>query len=84
MHDRRKKSKILPVLFLFLQITAFFTVSYFFYLLLATMGLSSNFVLAVLMIVNIFAIIKFFIRYVEIKNRTRYMDYEYFGKRDSQ
>lgn len=46
------------------------------------MGVSTTLVLVFLLIANIFAIINFFIRYFEIKNRTKYMDYEYFGKKD--
>ncbi|UCN00286.1 hypothetical protein LCX93_12295 [Sulfurimonas sp. SWIR-19] len=82
MHDRRKKSKILPIFFLFLQITAFFFASYFFYLLAVTMGVSINITVLIIAIVSIFAIIKFFARYFEVKNRIKYMDYEYFGKKE--
>jgi len=82
MHDRRKKSRILPILFLFLQIIAFLLASYFLYLLLIEMEVSTTLVLVFLLIANIFAIIKFFTRYFEIKNRTKYMDYEYFGKKN--
>ena len=81
MHNRRKKSKILPILFLFLQIIALFLLSYLIYFLFTEMGVSSTLVLMILLIGNIFAIMKFFARYVEIKNRTRYMDYEHFGKK---
>jgi membrane protein implicated in regulation of membrane protease activity len=81
MLDRRKKSKILPILFLFLQITAFLLASYFLYLLLIAMGVSATLVLMIILMMNIFVIIKFFTRYFEIKNRTKYRDYEYFGKK---
>ncbi|ADN10156.1 hypothetical protein [Sulfurimonas autotrophica] len=44
MYDRRRKSKILPILFLFLQIIAFLVVSYLLYLLLIEMGVSTTLV----------------------------------------
>lgn len=81
MHNRRKKSKILPILFLFLQIIALFLLSYFIYFLFTGLDIPSSLVLVILLIGNIFLIMKFFARYVAIKNRTRYMDYEHFGKK---
>ena len=81
MLDRRKKSKILPIFFLFLQITAFLLASYFLYMLLVGLGMFAQLVLVTILVINIFAIIKFFTRYFEIKNRTKYMDYEHFGKK---
>jgi hypothetical protein len=83
MHDRRHKSKILPVLFLFLQILAFILASYFLYLLLAEIGVSESLVIVVILVVNIFAIIKFFAKYAEVKNRTKYKDFEHLGKKES-
>ncbi|MEN4046784.1 MULTISPECIES: hypothetical protein [Sulfurimonas] len=82
MHDRRKKSKILPIFFLFLQITAFFFASCFFYQLAVIMGVSANITVLIIAIASVYAIIKFFARYFEIKNRIKYMDYEYFGKKE--
>lgn len=81
MHDRRHKSNILPILFLFLQIIAFMLASYFLYLLLVEIGVSVNLVIIVILIANLFAIIKFFTRYFEVKSRTKYQDFEYLGKK---
>lgn len=83
MYDRRHKSKILPMFFLFLQIIAFMLASYFLYLLLVEIGVSASLVLVVILVINIFAIIKFFARYAEVKNRTKYRDFEHFGKKES-
>ena len=82
MHDRRKKSKIQPILFLFLQILALLFASYFFYQLIITMGALGDITLLIIAIIDLFVIIKFFSRYFEIKNRIKYMDYEYFGKKE--
>jgi len=75
MLERRKNSKILPIVFLFLQIIASFLLSYFIYILLVEVGVSSTLVLVLILIGNIFFVMKFFARYIEVKHRTKHVKY---------
>jgi len=75
MRERRKNSKMLPELFLSLQIVAMFLFSYVAYVILLSLGVPESFLLAVLMMGNVIYLMKFHHRYIEVKNRTKYMRY---------
>lgn len=75
MRERRKNSKILPELFLFLQIIAMLLFSYVSYVILLSLGMPKNFLLVALMAGNLIYLMKFYHRYIAVKNRTRYMNY---------
>jgi len=75
MHERRRNSKWLPELFLLLQFIAMFLFSYISYDILLVFAMPAEILLPVLLLANIIYAVKFYNRYVQVKNRTRYMEY---------
>ena len=75
MQERRKNSKWLPEIFLLLQIIAMFLFSYVSYVVLEVFGMPRQLLVSVLVIGNIIYLVKFYNRYIQVRNRTKYMEY---------
>ena len=75
MHERRKNSKWLPEIFLLLQIIAMLLFSYVSYVVLVVFGMPQQLLLAALALGNIIYLVKFYNRYVQVMQRTKYMEY---------
>ncbi len=76
MQERRRDSKWLPEIFLFLQMIATFLFSYISYGILLNFSMPHILLILFLGVVNVFYFLKFHTRYLEVKNRTKYLRYE--------
>jgi len=75
MHERRRNSRWLPEIFLLLQTVAMLLFSYISYGILINLNMPQIPLLAIFAVANAFYFIKFHARYIEVKNRTKYMNY---------
>jgi hypothetical protein len=75
MYERRRNSKWLPEIFLLLQTVAMLLFSYISYGILLNFNMPKIPLLAIFTLINVFYFIKFHARYIAVKNRTKYMNY---------
>ena len=75
MHERRRNSKWLPEFFLLLQTIAMLLFTYISYGVLINFKMPQVPLLLLFAVANAFYIIKFYLRFIEIKERTKYMNY---------
>lgn len=75
MHERRRNSKWLPEIFLLLQIVAMLLFSYVAYVVLGAFGMPKQLLLAALVLGNVLYLVKFYSRYTQVVQRTKYMEY---------
>ena len=75
MQERRRNSKWLPEIFFILQLIAMLLFSYVSYVILGVFSMPPKLLLGVLIVANIIYFIKFYNRYIQVKNRTKYIEY---------
>jgi len=71
INERRSESKIQPNLFLALQIISMLLLSYVLYVIFYGLGASSDILIFILSIANIYAYNKFFTKYKRVLQRSK-------------
>jgi hypothetical protein len=75
MQERRRNAKYLPEIFLLLQLTAMLLFSYISYEILINLQMPQGFLFFVLAVANVYYTMRFYSRYLVVKNRTKYLHY---------